>query len=161
MSRRPHPHPSGPPGPPGPRHIPPGPPGPRPRHIPHPPGLHRPDRLGPWSYYWPSVFSYPGVLYPSIKDPYFGGVEEESLPPLPKHWIGKTLVRTGQKPLELILDSQNRNSQNWNLKKYVFEDTLKVPYLVLGPEDISNDYVKGRLTIYITKSGVIENVTYG
>jgi hypothetical protein len=108
------------------------------------------DKLGPWVYHWPEVFSYPGVLYPGIKDPYFGGVEEESLPPLPKHWIGKMLVRSEQKPLEVLM-----------FRKYVFEDSIKVPYLVLGPEDISKNYIKGRLSIYITKTGIIENVRYG
>jgi hypothetical protein len=121
--------------------------------------------LGPWVYYWPTWFSTYGS---SINDAsqtdggYFGGSSvtfgEEGLPPLPRQWIGKTLILKGQKPAEIIATGQITPTQ---ANKYVFERSIRRPYIVLGSKQVAGDYIAGRLSIYLTSDGVIENVRYG
>ena len=123
-------------------------------------------RLGPWAYEWPVWFgSFEGVSLgsngPIDTTTYFGGVPtsaDEGLPPLPRQWIGKTLIRTGQKPPEVISTGTITPTQ---ANKYVFEDQIKMPYIILGPKEITSDYITGRLTIYTTDNSTIQNVRYG
>jgi hypothetical protein len=126
-------------------------------------------RLGPWAYYWPSWFGTYDSIYtgtsnsPGITETstYYGGVPtsvDEGLLPLPKQWIGKILIRRGQKPAEEISSGGITNTQ---AMKYVFEDQIRDPYIILSPTEIASDYITGRLTIYVNSDNVIENVRYG
>jgi len=137
------------------------------------PAVKMDRRLGPWAYYWPAYYStysnvYTGAVDLSSSDSdentYFGGVPtsaDEGLPALPRQWIGKTLIRSGQKPAEIISSGKITPTQ---ANKYVFEDKIAQmgrPYIVLNPNEVTSDYITGRLTIYVDNNGVIESVRYG
>lgn len=110
--------------------------------------------LGPWAYEWPLYFSTP-------ESPYNGGMSasaEDDLLPLPKEWIGKKLIRTGRKPAEVINTGVITPRQAIG---YVFQDSIRGRYVIVGPSEKTNDYITGRLTIYVNSDDIIENVMYG
>jgi hypothetical protein len=115
----------------------------------------RDPSLGPWVYYWPIYFGSYG------KGNYFDGepiYSEADQMPLPKEWIGKILIRRGQKPSEIINYGKITPEQ---ANKYVFEDKIPDPYVIVGPNQSTGDYIANRLCVYVDSNGVIDNVAYG
>jgi hypothetical protein len=109
-------------------------------------------RLGPWAYYWPVYYSNSYAVPERTSD------DDEPITPLPKQWIGKILIRSGQKPAEIISSGTMTPTE---ANKYVFEEKINKPYIIIGPSETTSDYIARRLTIYVTADNVIENVRFG
>jgi hypothetical protein len=77
----------------------------------------------------------------------------EELPPLPKQWIGRTLIRSGETK-RLILPKGMPGS-------YIFEDRIPTPYIIVGPGQKTRTYQPNRLCVYVNADNVIQNVAYG
>lgn len=110
-------------------------------------------RLGPWANYWPIYYGTSGTYLGN-----FSLTSAETLPALPKKWIGKILILKGQKPSEIISTGKITPTE---ANKYVFEEKIPDQYVILGPTQTSKDYIASRLTIYVDINNTIENVNYG
>jgi hypothetical protein len=107
--------------------------------------------------YWPWGYSNPDVYVTPIYVP--ASEVDDQLRPLPTHWIGKILIRNGEKISTAYVKNPNL---------YIFESSIQKPYIILRTtnsaqigDDTISDYVFGRIIIYVNAKNIIENVTYG
>jgi hypothetical protein len=106
-------------------------------------------RLGPWAYDHPIRYSNYNYVFLPPEESAFRPVpnfsDTENIVPIPKEWIGKKLIRRG-KPAN---------------QYQVSEEKITAPYIIVGPNEVTGDYISGRLSIYVNYDDIIENIRYG
>ena len=96
-----------------------------------------------------SPYLYRGAPYVYVtnpvweEDPYYHKQE-------PVHWIGRLLVRKGQKAPPNYPDSA-----------IVYENSIPDRYAIVGPMQTTSGYDHNRLLIYVNEAGIIDNIRWG
>lgn len=106
----------------------------------------------------PPGFGYRGPIYyvdNTTYDYYDDNTPETRT--VPTYIIGKTLIRTGQQPIELVNKGYLTDNE---AKKYVWESSLPSPYKILMPGDVEYGGNPDTLLVFVNKNGVITNTFY-